>query len=121
MPNSCPISVAERGQTTANEARLLDYDDRKILSRPTPCSLSRELQIDHSGVDTRHHIRRPNAALGAAADRVSARIAAALDGQQDAKVTLDPAVGGFEFNENHRIVLSHYAGVAENHTGLYYA
>ena len=32
----------------------------------------------------RHYIRRPDAALVAAADRVSARIAAALDGRDDA-------------------------------------
>jgi integrase len=39
-----------------------------------------------SGVTARHYIRRPYAALIAAADKVSARIAALLDGRHAASV-----------------------------------
>jgi integrase len=38
------------------------------------------------GVTARHYIRPPDAALVAAADRVAARIAAALDRRQDVEV-----------------------------------
>jgi integrase len=52
------------------------------------------------GVTARHYIRRPDAALIAAADRVSARIASALDGQGAAEILplrgrgRTPATGG---------------------------
>ena len=40
------------------------------------------------GVTARHYIRRPDAALVAAADRVAARIAAAMDGRDGADIVL---------------------------------
>jgi len=64
-------------RTFASVAADEDYSDATVAEL---------LGHARRGVTARHYIRRPDAALVAAADRVATRIVAALDGQQDAKV-----------------------------------